>query len=937
MGYLQHLGAAENMSQLLQAELAYLCFMGADCPLLYHATEKQWFVYEQYWRAQALSGPKVLFQDAETGFIPAAKKALPKAESEDVFPPVGNGAKENPCLTFLKDLVEQLESREGVEKVINESAMLFWPEADPVFDMNPALFQLANAVVDLRDCTVRRGKPSDMTSMASPIAWPEKGFDDTGLVEAEGEPYRDQAWGIMWSTFHRAGDFHPDDHVEELGDQDLANFYLLLKIHARSLEGRPTCRLPFLWSKRGRNSKGINEKILQAFHGSYYSPVRPSVFQQDRRGENEHSAGELGRRGVRVAFANEVGAVPWANSVFKNKVSSDPFTARGCGAAAPQTIKPTHTIMFASNDRPVWEQTPKGSERDRFGPIVYFPNKYVDVRNNLPDSASSPRTFPKDYNLEDKIASQEFGLGHLLNLLQVRMQVAREGRSLDRDIAEGTPTSAFWLEKWFAEWTAHEAARRGDGADEDYSETAAQEVREHHMRLVAEKKAVLLSVQVQNDQNFGPGRSASKWTDFVNLVSRSGNLGKLLFQSCVEKSRKGTNYPGYRIAPVDLFTYDVLFGNADIFGALKTYRHADGLKSVGENSDLLSEEDVAPRSVPAGDMNGPGRVAVCAAVEVVNLGNLEERHEQGASQTMERRPETLQGWITWHREHGVPVGISGTDLVDPDQSGLDTGTGAKLSQALREFVQIDGVGRAYQVGPGVQGATRESRPVGLAPFVVGEFDMKKAFYQIVVREVKAVLREDIETTEFFILVRYLQFAGPWVQKVGDYYSITEEQAKGIFQRLPFKGRLGPNADWDASNADHRLPCLRELLFAFERARALLAEKNTRYQEIMAMPKVQGARDPEVSAFALFLMDVEHRILCKIAESSVKHGAHVLSYVFDGLYVLAASEGDLVRIFKATQDDVLATTGIQLALKDASGQVLDPGVEGFKRAAVELVD
>ena len=225
----------------------------------------------------------------------------------------------------------------------------------------------------------------------------------------------------------------------------------------------------------------------------------------------------------------------------------------------------------------------------------------------------------------------------------------------------------------------------------------------------------------------------------------------------------------------------------------------------------------------------------------------------------------------------------------------------------------------------------------LLAFVVGEFDMKKAFYQIVVREVKAVLREDIETTEFFILVRYLQFAGSWVQKVGDYYSITEEQAKGIFQRLPFKGRLGPNADWDASNADHRVPCLRELLFAFERARALLAEKNTRYQEIMALPKVQGARDPEVSAFALFLMDVEHRILCKIAESSVKHGTHVLSYVFDGLYVLAASEGDLVRIFKATQDDVLATTGIQLALKDASGQVLDPGVEGFKRAAVELVD
>ena len=124
--------------------------------------------------------------------------------------------------------------------------------------------------------------------------------------------------------------------------------------------------------------------------------------------------------------------------------------------------------------------------------------------------------------------------------------------------------------------------------------------------------------------------------------------------------------------------------------------------------------------------------------------------------------------------------------------------------------------------------------------------------------------------------------------------------------------------------------MKELQCAFHKARALLAEKNARYQEIMALPKVQGAQDPDVSAFALFLMDCEHQVLCKVSASAANHGAHVLSYVFDGLYVLAGSDEDLLHIFKATQDDVLASTGIQMALKDAFGQVIDSGVEGSKR-------
>ena len=71
--YLRTRDGTTNLSQLLGAELAYLCFQGPDCPLLYSAKEETWYVYDQYWRAQSLAGPKVLFQ---TVLLQVLKRAV---------------------------------------------------------------------------------------------------------------------------------------------------------------------------------------------------------------------------------------------------------------------------------------------------------------------------------------------------------------------------------------------------------------------------------------------------------------------------------------------------------------------------------------------------------------------------------------------------------------------------------------------------------------------------------------------------------------------------------------------------------------------------------------------------------------------------------------------------------------------------------------------
>ena len=132
-----------------------------------------------------------------------------------------------------------------------------------------------------------------------------------------------------------------------------------------------------------------------------------------------------------MAFGNEVSKTPWSNGSFKSKNSTDPLPARGCGAKDVEKINPTYSFVFQSNDPPLWEQPPKGSEWDRLL-IEYLPNRFL----NPNQEATSPRCFPKDMDLEVTVAGEKFALGMLLNLMQQRSKRAAERRSLDDIVAE---------------------------------------------------------------------------------------------------------------------------------------------------------------------------------------------------------------------------------------------------------------------------------------------------------------------------------------------------------------------------------------------------------------------------------------------------------------------------------------------------------------------
>ena len=322
LAYILSLPASVNNSQLLQAEVAYLFFTEEQCPLLYDIEEDIWWVYDSFWRASAgnLTRVKAMFQQR---LLPVMRQVLATARGREALPPHADGS-EHCRLQFVAKTVVALESRESAEKIIKEASSFMEKEA--IFDEDPDLFQLQNCVLHLPTNTFRRGRPTDMCRRASPVTVPEALLDNMAASDTVTGPLREAAWRVMWSMFCRVGPHHPDDNAEELGDQDKANFDFLMAIHARLLEGRPTGKMPVFFSNRGRNSKGINEKIFISLWGDYYVPVKSTVFMTDRRNENEHSAAELNRRGARVLFFNEVQSTPWSNAVFKNKNSSDPVS-----------------------------------------------------------------------------------------------------------------------------------------------------------------------------------------------------------------------------------------------------------------------------------------------------------------------------------------------------------------------------------------------------------------------------------------------------------------------------------------------------------------------------------------------------------------------------------------------------------------------------------
>ena len=775
----------------------------------------------------------------------------------------------------------------------------------------------------------------------------ERWLQNSDLVESESANDRQRSWSILWSLYKREGDHHPDDCAEELGDADAENFQHMMHLQARLLEGTPLCKCVLLWSRRGRNGKGICEKIFQAVWGEYYVPVRATVFTADKRSEHEHNAADAFRRGVRVAFGNEVHSAAWSNAVFKSRNSTDPITVRACNSGDTEKMKPMCTYIFACNDIPSWEQAPKGSERDRLLPM-YMPNKFRDSF----DAPTSPRSFLKDHGLEAEIGRPEFAIGHLLNLLTIRSSASSSGGlSLHELAATGTKTTAHWLEAWMAEWSRVD----GDGAHEgEVNAESFALVQDIHARLYASRTRTLLQCQVEQTKCDLPLAvpKTKRWATLLSHIRASGRPGANLVQIGAAKSRKQKMQACVAVLPFDASLYNQLFVDAATFGDLGEYTYNVSLDACATVQDALAK--------PA-EAEEPRRRCRYTVCEAANLTALRARRDAGAAVTGERRQEGLSAYVDLLDQAGQACAMKDGFLRPTSVPECPD-----IRVLRREYYQLNNIGRAYESGPGLQSCTREARAVAFEGLAVGEFDMIAAFYQIFLEALRPHVPDGAIERDFGIVKMYADKSKEWRAAVAQYYNIDVSEAKQIFSRLPFKGSIQPDSSWESDRPDDVLPCLMELRSAFRRGQEILAAEcdeykkarfwnspsplacptargfgvrclaaanpaaaaratsgagGSRNRKVASMEKVSLKEHPGSSALALYLQTMEDQILESMAVAAKGLYACVLSLVFDGMYVAMSSMSDITGVFDAVADHVWKTHSVRIALKAVGGETI----------------
>ena len=254
---------------------------------------------------------------------------------------------------------------------------------------------------------------------------------------------------------------------------------------------------------------------------------------------------------------------------------------------------------------------------------------------------------------------------------------------------------------------------------------------------------------------------------------------------------------GFKVMPVVIFQYEQIFGNADIFGDLASYQYEwDGEFPASHGSMFNIDFECPIVAIPH-----QRRQVVCQAFEIVNRAALEERQQQGVEATGERRPEGMQAHIRVTTDHGRPVTVNGVDVRGCNES--------QYWERQCDFVQVDGLGRAYQLHAGIQPCTRECRPVAFRGLCVGELDVIMAFYQFLLQRLRLAVPDEEEFTQTFgIIVKVFDNTAAWKGGISMYYAIANDEVKKIFSRLLFDGSARPDVEWEPSKGGDE--CLKHI-------------------------------------------------------------------------------------------------------------------------------
>jgi putative DNA primase/helicase len=198
------------------------------------------------------------------------------------------------------------------------------------WDPDPMVLGCDNGVVDLRTGELRPGRPEDMISRSTLIA------------------YNPDAECPRWQRFLRE---------VFAGDDELIDWFGLLV--GSSLVGRSK-ELLAVHRGRGANGKSVAIRTLRRALGEYAVAIAVETLVNAKRSAGEATPDLMVLRGARLAFATEPDkAAKLRGGTLKRLVSIDQMTGRGL-YGSPASWEPTHSLHLATNHLPAADDATDG-------------------------------------------------------------------------------------------------------------------------------------------------------------------------------------------------------------------------------------------------------------------------------------------------------------------------------------------------------------------------------------------------------------------------------------------------------------------------------------------------------------------------------------------------------------------------------------------------
>ena len=158
---------------------------------------------------------------------------------------------------------------------------------------------------------------------------------------------------------------------------------------------------------------------------------------------------------------------------------------------------------------------------------------------------------------------------------------------LDEVVGRGTKTSRFWVERWFCLEKDQEHIKTNPDAR---GASMLRACNEYHCRWLTKCRAhdgcshVIPEWEITKDKEINTCKASERFAHVQGVIRAAGAVGSILFKDTTWTSRKGNAQKALQLLPIDIFLYDVIFADEQVFGskASCTYTHFD--QYFGESS-----------------------------------------------------------------------------------------------------------------------------------------------------------------------------------------------------------------------------------------------------------------------------------------------------------------------------------------------------------------